>query len=183
MGRAPVGPRRLASSPPLPRRAALAAAAFAAAGLAAGCAAISARGVGALGTPPGPLPDVAVLRDAIAGERVLIARYRAVLAREPAMGGLLSPILAEHQAHLTALSARLVDPRAARSPAPSASPPTPPPGPAADLAWLRGAERAFAGALLSRLGPAPPSLAQLMASIAASELTHAAALGASLGRS
>ena len=43
------------------------------------------KGIGALGTPPRPLPDVAVLREAIAGEDVMISRYTAVLAAAPAL--------------------------------------------------------------------------------------------------
>ena len=49
--------------------------------------------------------------------------------------------------------------------------------PAAARAYLRHAEEAAAQALLGQLTAAPPSLAQLLASIAASEATHALLLG------
>jgi hypothetical protein len=49
--------------------------------------------------------------------------------------------------------------------------------PAAALGYLRDAENAAAGAQLSHLAAAPPSLAQLLASISASEATHAMFLG------
>ena len=45
------------------------------------------------------------------------------------------------------------------------------------IARLRAAERASAADLVRRLVTVPPSLAQLFASIAASDATHAAALG------
>jgi hypothetical protein len=49
--------------------------------------------------------------------------------------------------------------------------------PAAARAYLRRAEQAAAQALMGKLTAAPPSLAQLLASIAASEATHALLLG------
>jgi hypothetical protein len=49
--------------------------------------------------------------------------------------------------------------------------------PAAALGYLRDAEDAASGALLAHLATAPPSLAQLLASISASEATHALILG------
>ena len=48
---------------------------------AAGCS----KGIGALGTPPPPLPDVAIVRDAIDGETFMISRYNAVLTAVPAL--------------------------------------------------------------------------------------------------
>ncbi len=44
------------------------------------------------------------------------------------------------------------------------------------IAQLRAAERASATALVRRLVTVPPALAQLFASIAASDATHAVAL-------
>lgn len=142
--------------------------------VAAGC-----KGVGGLGTPPPPQPDVAVLRNAIAGEQTMIARYRAVLVAAPGLASSLDPLLDQHRAHLERLRARLVDPRAAASA--SASPAGTVPAdtaarlrtPAAARAYLRGAEDNAAQALLQHLAVASPSLAQLLASIAASEATHA----------
>jgi hypothetical protein len=145
---------------------------------AAGC-----KGIGALGTPPRPQPDVAVVRDAIDGETLMISRYNAVLAAVPALAGPLGPLLQQHHEHLARLRARLIEPNPAgrpeRSPAVTASPAgvQVPGTPAAARAYLRRAERAAAQTLLGRLTAAPPSLAQLLASIAASEATHALLLG------
>ena len=141
------------------------------------------KGLGALGTPPQPAADVAVTRDAITVESNLIARYGAVLAAVPSLAGELHPLLAQHHDHLAQLRARLIIPRGA--PQPSASPsgtpsprPAPVPGtPAGALADLRHAESAASAALLAHLDAAPPSLAQLLASISASEATHALILG------
>lgn len=166
------GPAALAreSAPRRPaRRGVLAAAAAALPLLAAGC-----KGIGALGTPPQPLPDVAVLQDAIASERLLIARYEDVFSRVPALTGPLRPLLSQHRAHLGRLRARLAGPRPTASPAPS--PAGAPQSTRAAVAYLRGAEQGAAATLLGHLAAVPPSLAQLLASIAASEATHAAAL-------
>jgi hypothetical protein len=144
--------------------------------LAAGC-----KGVGALGNPPPPLPDVAVVRDAIEGETLMISRYNAVLAAVPALAGSLRPLLLQHREHLARLRARLVDARASSPPGhqATASPAVAqvPGTPAAARAYLRHAEQAAAAGLLGKLTATPPSLAQLLASIAASEATHALLLG------
>ncbi len=138
-------------------------------------------GVDLLASPPSP-PDVAVISDAIAVETHLIAHYGAVLAAVPALAGTLRPLLAQHHEHLARLRARLIVPPG--RPSPSASPraaargTAPVPGtPAAALGDLRDAEDAAATALLAHLATAPPSLAQLLASISASEATHALILG------
>jgi hypothetical protein len=163
---------------PVPRRGVLAAA-LAAPLLVTGCS----KGFGALATPPAPAPDVGVLTSAIAGERHLIAAYQAVLAALPALSGTLAPLLAEHRSHVQHLTARLVP--GAITPAPSQAASQRPPRVPADAgsatAYLAAAEKAAATALLARIGVASPSLAQLLASIAASEDTHAAALGARVG--
>jgi hypothetical protein len=139
------------------------------------------KGVGALGTPPRPQPDVAVVRDAIDAETLMISRYHAVLAAVPALAGSLDPLLQQHREHLARLRARLIEPATASPPEhPSAvaAPPAGVPGtPAAARAYLRHAEQAAAQTLLGKLAAAPPSLAQLLASIAASEATHALVLG------
>jgi hypothetical protein len=143
--------------------------------VAAGCS----KGIGALGTPPRPSPDVAVVRDAIDAETFMIARYGAVLTAVPALAGSLRPLLQQHHEHLARLRARLIEPRASSRPehAPSAAAtparPQAPGTPAAALNYLRLAEQAAASTLLGKLTTAPPSLAQLLASIAASEATHA----------
>jgi hypothetical protein len=156
----------------LRRRSVLAAAMMAVPLVAAGC-----KGVGALGTPPEPGPDVAMLRGAIGTEQALIARYRSAMAGSPGLAGTLSPLLAQHREHLTRLTSMLIEPPG-RSASPQATPspastPAPGSGPAATLAALEAAESAAARSLAGRLALAPPALAQLMASIAASEASHA----------
>ena len=147
------------------------------------------KGVGALATPPGPAPDVALLRAAIAAEELMIARYDAVITSSASLAAGLRPLRAEHRLHLAGLRARLIVPpgsaaAAIASPAPSASWPAAagaggmPAGPAAAISFLQAAERAAAAALLHQLIAVSPSLAQLMASVAASEATHVAALTA-----
>jgi hypothetical protein len=156
----------------LRRRSVLAAAVMTVPLVAAGC-----KGVGALGTPPEPGPDVAVLRGAIGTEQALIARYRSAMAGSPALSGTLGPLLAQHREHLARLTSMLIEPAGH-----GASPDTTPSaagtaamgsGPAATLAALEAAEAGAARSLDSRLILAPPALAQLMASIAASEASHA----------
>ncbi len=143
------------------------------------------KGVGALAAPPSPAPDVGVLKAAIAGEHLMIARYAAVLAEPahhaPGIATALEAFLAEHREHLAQLRSSLFVPSGAASPAPSRSAARPgklvvPGQPAAAVAFLRAAEQHASDALLRRLGSVPPSLAQLLASISASEATHAAAL-------
>ena len=116
-----------------------------------------------------------MLRGAIITEQALIARYRSALAASPALRDTLEPLLGQHLAHLAALRSRLAGPTGTPRPAQ----PGPAPagaGAASPLAALAGAERAAASAQLSRLGAASPSLAQLLASISASEASHAALL-------
>jgi hypothetical protein len=143
------------------------------------------KGIGALGTPPTPLPDVAIAAAAIAGERALIARYDATLRALPGLAGQLRPLLAQHNEHLARLHSRLSDPSGKTGPtrpggtntggtstAASGSPPVPA-TPAAALASLRTAENNASAALAGRLPSVSPSFAQLLASISASEATHA----------
>ena len=119
----------------------------------------------------------------LASTYATISRYNAVLAVVPALGGSLGPLLQQHREHLARLRARLIEPDTAsapeHSPAVAASAAgAPAPGtPDAARAYLRHAEQAAAQALLGQLAAAPPSLAQLLASIAASEATHALLLG------
>lgn len=155
------------------RRAVLLATALGLPFLAAGC-----KGVTALGPPPQPLPDVAVLRAAIAGEHLMIARYQAVMAHLPALRATLGPFLTQHRAHLGALNARLIDPRPTASPSATAVPPQVPMTQSAALGYLHGAESDAATRLTAKVAGAPPSLAQLFASVAASEASHAAMLAA-----
>jgi hypothetical protein len=158
--------------------------------LVAGC-----RGTQALGTPPRPAPDVGVLRAATIAEQDMVARYQAALRRlrdgagtgtaaVPTVTAVLAGLLAQHEDHLRQLRARHV----AGSPLAAGSAPLPRPSAAAlparprrALAALARAEQAASDNLLAQLGAASPALAQLLASIAASEATHVPALHA-IGR-
>ena len=134
-------------------------------------------------SPPHAAPDVSMLRDAIAAEHEIIGTYAAVLAAFPELSGAITPLRSQHEEHLTQLNGRLVAPPGARpsataSPVSRASHPAPRSWATAAqaVAALRSAERAQAAALVTRLASVPPSLAQLFASIGASEASHAAAL-------
>jgi hypothetical protein len=145
------------------------------------------QGVGALAAPPRAAPDVAVLRAVIAAEELMIARYDTVITRSASLAAGLRPLRAEHRLHLAELRSRLIVPpgsQAAAAARPAHSRPAaakPGNGPAAAISFLQGAERAAAANLLRHLAAVSPSLAQLMASIAASEATHVAALAAAGG--
>jgi len=165
------------------RRVVLAAAAMLPLAAVSGC-----DGVDVLDAPPSPAPDVTVLREAIAAEQLLITWYTAVLHDAGDAGGsptaltaVLMPLLAEHHAHVAQLRSRLVVPAgSAASPSPTRRAATPA-GPgvgSAGVAFLRDAEQAAAAAMLDRLRNAPGSLAQLYASISASEATHVPVLDA-----
>jgi hypothetical protein len=156
----------------LTRRSVLAAGGTAVPLLAAGC-----KGVGALGTPPRPRPEVAVLRSAIGAEQAMIARYHQAITAAPSLAATLAPVLSQHQAHLAALRARLIEPAGSTQRHRAPRPPGPAPAaPAAALAQLAAAEDAAAAALTRRLATVSPSLAQLLASVAASEASHALVL-------
>jgi hypothetical protein len=142
------------------------------------------RGVEVLGSPPPPGRDVTLLRSAIAAERLMVSRYRAALDQTGSAGGpqraTLAGILVEHQQHLAQLTGRLVFPAGGVSPRPL---PLPPAGPLpaglpAMISALASDEQAAADRLAGQLLHVPASLAQLMASIAASEATHVPALRA-----
>ena len=151
------------------------------------------KGVQALGTPPPPAADIRALEAAITAEKALLTRYRTALASLRSDGGAqpsvpaatisaVAAVRAEHAAHLAELTSRLRLPPGVRLP--SASPsagggdasPTPDASPTATagsvLAGLEGAEQAASDRLLGQLSVLPPSLAQLFASISASEATH-----------
>ncbi|HEX4699897.1 MAG TPA: hypothetical protein VH857_11130 [Actinomycetes bacterium] len=161
--------------PLLPRRAVLTGAVALAAGLAA-CSPDRAT------PPPPPDPDV-VLRLKVATEvRSLLAAYAAVIATHPATGARLRPFAAETRAHDRALSG---PPGALATPSPrttstgtsgrTSPPPSPvPTTPVGALAWLAGLERAAAVRRRRQLLRAGPDLARLLASVGASESTHAA---------
>jgi hypothetical protein len=138
----------------------------------------------------GPPPlghGTVMLGEAIAAENQLIMLYKSAIPayeREPtaraSVSILLNGMLAQHGAHLSQLRALLVVPPGASASAvaqPSASPAA---GGALahPVSSLRAAERQSASSLLLRLSNVEPALAQLFASIAASDATHVTALTA-----
>jgi hypothetical protein len=137
-----------------------------------------------LAGPPPLGRDVLTLQAVIAAEENLIRLYRAALEGNAAAGRAqtLLTLLSQHEKHLVQLKGRLiVPPGASASPSPSASGAggaTASPGPGrVGTRRLRAAERASAADLVQRLATVPPALAQLLASIAASDATHVAVLG------
>jgi len=133
------------------------------------------------GRPPLPR-DVLTLQAVIAAEENLIGMYQAAIGGDPGTSArlpLLRPLLAQHEQHLARLRARLIEPpgtTASPSARPSASAASTAPAPVS-TARLRAAERASAADLVERLATVQPALAQLLASIAASDATHVAVLG------
>lgn len=139
------------------------------------------KGVQALGAPPPEPASVRVLKDAIVAEEQMVARYRGALAdartaTDSSVLAALGGVLAEHEQHLAELQARLSGPAAGRPAAPGArggpAPAGVPAGLAAALGVLEAAEQASCDRLTGELTSVPPSLAQLFASVAASEATH-----------
>jgi len=129
-----------------------------------------------LAGPPSPAPDVITLEAVIAAETNLIQLYKRAIN---GVSRATTPLLSQHEQHLTQLSARLVRPSAASS-APGQQRPSPGAATAAPArvtaARLQAAERESAANLVRQLGAAEPALAQLFASIAACHATHVAAL-------
>jgi hypothetical protein len=126
---------------------------------------------------PALSPDVVTLQAVIAAEQTMIRLYEvAVDSNVPTdqVHG-LEGLLAQHRQHLGLLQARLILP----SPTPTATPTATPSGAVrgrVTIAQLHAAERASAADLVRRLVTVQPDLAQLFASIAASDATHAVAL-------
>jgi len=172
---------------------------LAAAGAGAGSLALAGcRGITVLGPRPKPGADVVTLNHAIAAEELMIGRYRLALDALSSDGRhspattksgktqsgtrdlvLVAALLSEHREHLAQMRERLVLPPrlATASPRPSPTPPAAPRGRHAIMASLAAAEVAASDRLIGWLPVMPPALAQLMASIAASEAAHVVHLG------
>jgi Ferritin-like domain len=125
-----------------------------------------------------------VLRAAISAEELMVARYAAAVSSldaslpprptraDTASLTAIREVQAQHADHLAALKSRLVEPSGS-SPSPSPSPSVRVTGSLrAVLSMLEQAEETASARLLSQLDGLPGSLAQLFASIAASEATH-----------
>jgi hypothetical protein len=123
--------------------------------------------------------DVLTLQAVIAAEENMIDLYRLAISGDSgtSRARTLRSLQGQHQQHLVQLKARLiVPPGASASPSPSSASPSPRVS-TVSIARLQAAERASAADLVRRLATAPPALAQLLASIAASDATHVTALG------
>jgi hypothetical protein len=129
-----------------------------------------------LAGPPPLSADVRALLRAVTAEQNLISLYKRTLASYSALSPVLTPLLAEHEAHLAQLRARIIEPPGKTVPTKVTSRPAIPGTRAAALAQLRAAEQAASTAQLRRLAGASPALAQLYASIATSEATHVTVL-------
>ena len=129
-----------------------------------------------LAGPPPLSPDVRGLFEAVTAEQNLIWMYKKTMAAYSALAPALGALLAEHQAHLARLRARIIEPPGKTIPDTVTERPAIPGTQTAAVAQLRAAERSATTAQLRRLAGASPSLAQLYASIAASEATHVTAL-------
>ncbi len=141
-----------------------------------------------LAGPPPLGHDVLTLQAVIAAEENLIDLYRTAINGGPGKtrSRTLRSLLTEHERHVAQLRARLIVPPAAggRGASPPGSGGSREPSPRASTApahvstaRLRAAERASAADLVQRLATVPPALAQLLASIAASDATHVTVLG------
>jgi len=134
--------------------------------------------------------DVLTLQAVIAAEENLITLYRTAIGADQGTATrlrTLKSLLSQHEQHLAQLKTMLVIPPgmspspaalAASASASASGGATASPRPArVSTARLRAAERASAASLVRQLGAMPPALAQLFASIAASDATHVTALG------
>jgi hypothetical protein len=134
------------------------------------------KGPAVLSGPPPLSNQTRLLLHTVTAERNLIWIYNKAMAGYSALRPTLAPLLAEHHAHLAQLTARVVEPPGRKVPATVTARPALDATADGALRQLRVAEQAAVTALLSRLGSASPSLAQLYASIATSEATHVTAL-------
>ncbi len=131
--------------------------------------------------------NVLTLQAVIASEENMINLYRAAINGDSgttAQSRTLGPLLAQHEQHLAQLRARLVEPTGTlATPSQTTRPSVSAGGGSASTgpirvttAQLRAAEHASAADLVQQLAAVEPALAQLFASIAASDATHVTAL-------
>jgi hypothetical protein len=139
------------------------------------------KGPAVLSGPPPVSDQTNMLLHAVTVEQNLIWLYGKTAAAHSSLKTALAPILAEHQAHLAQLRGRVIEPPGKHVPDTVTVRPAVGATPAAALTQLRAAEKAAIATLMSRLGGASPSLAQLYASVAASEATHVTELTGQIG--
>jgi hypothetical protein len=139
------------------------------------------EGPAVLSAPSSVSPQTQMLLQAVTTEQNLIWIYNKAIAAYSGLAPTLTPLRDEHEAHLAQLRARVIEPSGKQVPdTVTAKPALGATGDTA-LVQLRDAEQAAVGTLMSRLAGASPSLAQLYASIAASEATHVSVLNARVG--
>jgi hypothetical protein len=139
------------------------------------------QGPAGLSAPPAVSPQTQGLLQATTAELNLIWIYNKAMAAYSGLAPALAPLRAEHEAHLSQLRGRVIEPPGKQ--APDTVTVMQPVGSTqrAALTRLRAAEQAAVTALMSRLDGASPAVAQLYASIAASEATHVSVLSARIG--
>jgi hypothetical protein len=130
------------------------------------------KGPAVLSGPPPLTAQTQTLLHAVTAELNLIWIYNKTMAEYSGLRPTLAPLLAEHQAHLARLRARVVEPPGKKVSDTVTARPAVAATASGALAQLRDEEQTAVGVLLSHLGGASPSLAQLYASIATSEATH-----------
>jgi len=113
---------------------------------------------------PEPDPLLPLLRQTVA----LVSAYEGFLAAHPERAARLDPLRETHAAHVTALSAVVVQPSAGPSAAPSAAPAT--------LAELKALESAAAKSAYEACLATTAERATLLGEIAAARATHVVAL-------
>ena len=138
-------------------------------------------GPAVLNGPPPVSDQTTMLLHAVTTEQNLIWIYNKAVVTYSSLAPTLSPLLAEHESHLAQLRGRVIEPPGRRVPLAATARPAIGATEAAALARLRTAERTAIATLMSRLGGASGSLAQLYASIAASEATHVTTLTSRIG--
>jgi len=138
-------------------------------------------GPAVLGAPPTVSAQTQMLLHAVGAEQNLIWVYNKAIAAYSGLAPALAPLRGEHEAHLAQLRGRVIEPPGQQVPDTVTAKPALGATKAAVLAQLRAAEQAAVKTLMSRLNGASPSLAQLYASIAASEATHVSVLSARMG--
>jgi hypothetical protein len=139
------------------------------------------KGPPVLSAPPTVSPGTQMLLHSVTAELNLIWLYDTAIAAHSGLTPVLAPLRAEHEAHRQQLSSRVIEPPGKHVAAAVTARPALGATQQAVLAQLRQAEQAAVKTLMSRLGGASPSLAQLYASVAASEATHASVLSARIG--
>jgi hypothetical protein len=139
------------------------------------------NGPAVLSAPPAVSPQTQTLLHAVTAEQNLIWVYNKAMAAYSGLTPALAPLRAEHEAHLARLRGRVIEPPGKHVSDAVTAKPALGATEAAALAQLRAAEQAAVKAMMGRLDGASPSLAQLYASIAASEATHVSVLSAGMG--